>query len=58
MEVMIAMLSAARGCLFLIAVALCILMLAILAGGALFLSLFFVLPILFLAIWKASRSRR
>ncbi|WGU95055.1 hypothetical protein QJQ58_01895 [Paenibacillus dendritiformis] len=54
----IAMLSAARGCLFLIAVALCILMLAILAGGALFLSLFFVLPILFLAIWKASRSRR
>ncbi|WP_197258334.1 hypothetical protein [Paenibacillus dendritiformis] len=52
------MLSVARGCLFFIIGAVCILMLAILAGGALFLSLFFVLPILFLAIWKASRGRR
>ncbi|SUA97642.1 Uncharacterised protein [Paenibacillus thiaminolyticus] len=51
------MLSAARGCLFLMAVTLFILMLAILASSALFLSLFLVLPLLFLAIWKASRRR-
>ncbi|MGG4398358.1 hypothetical protein ABEX25_29220 [Paenibacillus thiaminolyticus] len=39
------------------AVILFILMLAILASSALFLSFFLVLPLLFLAIWKASRRR-